>query len=195
MNRRKIVTAIRAKPSTFSELCRTTGLSKPILAGHLKSLRKEGIIMRRGTADNDRIEYVLTESGEGSEKLRSESFASYMQTIRDLVRDYPMAKATFELARAARKDPELVEACIEQMNEFLLWFDKWWNDVLKRSGVEPEDWPLMKDEVLKRMPPKPSEHPPELMDDRLMPIDDLVKSLRESVGSGPKEWSTRRAEK
>jgi DNA-binding transcriptional ArsR family regulator len=196
MNRRKIVTAIRAKPSTFSELCVVTGLSKPIMTEHLKYLRNGGIITRRGTADNDRIEYVLTENGAGSEKLRSESFASYMQTMRDLVHDYPMAKALFELARAARKDPELVEAAIEQMNEFLILFERWWEDLLRRSGVEPEDWPIIKDEVLKRLPPRPPEQPPpEFMNDRLMPIDDLLKSLRESLAKTNQTTKTRRSEK
>jgi DNA-binding transcriptional ArsR family regulator len=177
-NRRKVLTTIRDKPSTFGELLEKTGLSRPILSGYLKELENYGVIavVSRRLVKGRRLEYQLTDHGKNTERLRAGFLTDYFQIIRDLVKDYPTAKMVFELARAAKKDPQLVEEGLKRAMDFLSVFDQWFEMQLKEHGLKPQDWAAF----VKSLPSKPEISKVD-SDETLTPVDEILNSFREAL--------------
>jgi len=188
-NRRNILIAIRDKPSTFGELLERTGLSRPILSGYLKELEEAGIVAvaSKRLQKRRRLEYQLTDNGKKTENLRATFLSGYFQIICDLIRDYPTAKMVFELACAARKDPQLVEKGLKQTMDFLTLFDQWFDMRLKERGVSPQQWAAF----VKSLPPTAQAVKVD-NDETLAPVDEILRDFRESLA---KQTKTDRGEK
>lgn len=180
-NQRKIITTIAGKPSTFSELLKTVGLSRPILTKYLRQLESEGTISRK--ISGRRIEYQLTGKGRGAEELRRQSIGSAFDVMKQIIGDYEGTKALFEMAKIAKQDPALAEAFLQFMQSLMLVLVS--DDTLRWIKKHPPDEQkrIFSEEVKKRTPVGP---PPEDPAEMIAVLQSVPKIIKEIITSDNK---------
>lgn len=148
----KILDALLIQPLSFTELYDQTGLSKPILSKHLKSLKKEGTVSR--TIINDRIVYKLTKGAFRLRLLHTLIFknSAYRRIQRELVKDREayISKETVMYQDKERREGfvslELDPKFIAEKSDFQIIqaVDKWLTPIILYAMIQElrtgNDW-------------------------------------------------------
>jgi DNA-binding Lrp family transcriptional regulator len=184
-NLRKILTAIRDKHPTFTELLQQVELSRPVLSDRLRELQGEGRIARY--IHGRRIEYQVTDTEKALERQRMTYIANMMQALKGVVEIYSdeTAKDLSQLAQLAKEDPEHFEAMMQSTVETyqLLLSDeclRW----AKNQSVEQ----ICK-KIMNRLPPgwviKPPKtvSSPEEIPEYLERNQKMLKAVREAIAA------------
>ena len=133
-NRRNILSAIEAKPSTFDEIQKWLRSKAEILgqkeiavwattlSKHLSDLENEGMIERR--ISSGRIEYKLTEEGSRVEASRGSFFANALLLAKQCAKDPERARTLCGLADLAKQDPHNLEELLQFYQQAMSFYAK-----------------------------------------------------------------------
>jgi DNA-binding HxlR family transcriptional regulator len=186
LNRQKIINILKTKPSTFSELLKSSQLSRPILAQYLKELRSDKMIVRQ-IDENDNIAYELTQRGKALEVTKTRAFASGVRAATSLVATSKEAEIFSGLANMAKDNPEKFQIFMDWMLDFELFItsdpfyeSKW----LRILGGEKEAWRPFGDEIAKRMSGTVRADTSEELRATLNQISAIVKEMLEEEKAG-----------
>ncbi len=182
-SKRKIVMAIKEKPSTFGELRKKTSLSKVTLTKYLDELKNEEMIQR--AVNGQRIEYSLTAKGKTIEQQFREGMTEALGILRPLIHNSEAAKSIHDFASLAKEEPELAEGLMQFLAEYLpiMFSDdmKYWIHTHgKKDAIK-----ILEKELIERLQqsakPKTSAESPTR--DTLTVFQDLLDAMRQILAA------------
>jgi len=179
MTERSILQFIGRHRPTFGELVKGTGFSKGTVSPYVKRLEREGVVRRdfRGR----QVIYILTREAERSRQIQNDAFRDWLLAIRSLIVDPELAKAVYELSKAAKKDPELVEEFLMDMGKVVVLLQVFACILPTVKKLTSAEWSNVKDKVMEE-----TDIPATLPSDtnslgKLDPLDRLLQSMRRTV--------------
>ncbi len=183
VNSRRVLLAIRDDHPTFKELLERTGLSRSVVSGRVKELRKEGVIDRR--LNGTRIEYYLTELAKQAEELRRQYMPVAINAI-GRVKGKRFMTTMSSVFDTTEENPELLDAFIDWVwelsalmvsNDFQRWAEK-------HPGAKGTE--VMKAQLAKKIPASFSQGTfpiPEPVSEDVNLLQKILTVMREAVSS------------